>query len=402
MSAFFVFIKYKIWKNIKSSLLSFISLSISMILITLVLVLNRNSETLNATISNAYLNYPFARIYKKERINESQEEIEIFEYVRPSLVELKNINLFSKSKIDVNFDFLFENVEIYLNDKNVNTIISFEPYYDESNSFISNFEFEGVLNIKIKKDLEFEFYNEKIIDNIKLDFSIVSNIKEFEFLSEKTIYYPYKYIKKVLIEKTVRNINWYDHLLELDSKNDLTSYSLYCFSSDYKDLDTIIQNKELSALYDIESSNYEKKKSFLEFYSSLLDFSKVFCIVILILAIVLLLYSIYFSITKDRKEIALLKSYGLSNTKCSLLSVFEINIILFFSLVLSIVLSFFILLIIKQYFFKIFAICIDFSIINATNIPLFYISILMGCNFLLLIPLYFIRKVNIKKELNLV
>lgn len=393
MMSFFIILKYKFLENFKTTFLIFVSSIICVTMSFFLLSLINSKDNLENSIDNSYINPYITKIYKYSSLN-NDNDYSLISYERPSINELINLNLFKKTKIEPNLDFLFASSKLYSHGIQVFEDITYMPYNDTNTNFcISNFEAKDYL---LSINYNYIFNDEEIDININLN--INKQIKEFNFLSTKIIYYPINYLKDVLSSISIKEkYSILDDIYKLNPNDERGGYSLFGFF-DKKTYENIIKDNTISDLYYLECNSQELKESFMSIYNSLLDFSIIFLIVIIIINFILLAFSINNSLNKNRKDFAILKSYGYKNSFCKDIYLFEslilLSLIFFISISLNNILSNLLISILNN------MLNISFILSNNNISIILYITVFNILYFLILfIMLFKIKKINLKKEL---
>lgn len=393
MSSFFIVLKYKLKENFKILFLilfsSIVALSITFVLINL----NMNKSLLNDSIENSFLETYTSKIYKYT--NEIEDNnFSILSYEKPSIKEICNFNV-PKNKLYINLDFLFNSAKLYEGDSQVFDNVSFFPYLNSySNSCIANFE---INNAYVSLNYDYQYENEII--NINKNIKISKIIDEFNFLPTKTIYYPINYINSLLMNLYVNEEkSIYEDLISLNSNHEKTGYSIYAFLNK-EQYNLLSKNDKFNNKYFLENNNIDLKNSFIDIYNSLLDFSLIFLFLILIINFFLIVFSLNNILNKNRKDIAILKSYGYDNLFFKMIYYSEILLIMILSIVFSkligTILSNCLVLYFKKY------LLINLSFLNNSYFTNLFIFIYVMINLILLsITITRINKINLKDELN--
>lgn len=251
-----------------------------------------------------------------------------------------------------------------------------------------------------------------------LTFHIVEIVHEFSFLNTPKIYYSYSNIKDYLNSLYLENISRFKqksysviNFIEEVAPDDLiSSYSMNVFLDDYSKInefyDLISELKEKECVFQIDSTDYEIKTTYVEFMNAFSDALLVFSIIAFIgIGVIIGMLSLS-SYIKRKKESAILTCLGANSS--TILSIFLkenyflviISFLVGFSLFLPItkIANFFIESsfglnnVINMYKYELF------------NIPyLFPFAILVGSlclvSIFILIPMFLYRNFSLTAEL---
>lgn len=395
-----IIIKKHIKSNWKNLLLNFFAMVLSIFALIITLNVISIKQDLHSSILKTFPNKDTYSISKNSSLN-LNEGYNITQKTRPTISELSEIKILENSIFDYDLSFLLDTYELKENNLIENKQIIFEPHFLKTDSFYySNLELNN-FSLEFSKDIKVQTEENEEYENFtwNLNEYEFKKIEVFNFLSVSTIYYPYNLLKNAAESTYFYSIdqNLYEYISNKSSTDIETNYSLIANISAEKL--KLFQASKYSNLYEITNTPQEITSNFMNLFSSIIDFSFYFLIVIVIFVIVLFLYTIYLIILKNHKEIALLRTYGKSKTSINLIYRFEVLTLFIFSFVVSILLSigFFMLinnLLIPQLKIS-FAINIDIKLV---------LLLFLAASFLIMlcvqIPLIKVNKINIRKELN--
>lgn len=420
-----IFLKSNLRKNIKKSIISFISLSFGFFLTFLSFSFKFGFNNGIEKLYFSSLNSDVFKIYKNSYENTNIGNLTINKKTKPTLDEAKNFLI--NYKVDfftddlsyfLNGDTVFKNNEKVIDD------IKYKFYYDESfenkliiNDIASNkFEYNNTdfFNININKTIR--FYNEKSGKFIEekyefnKDFQIKEIKKEFKYLNEAYVYIPYFFFKDCLGKMIAINVSnslskpcsYYDLLKYEKNNEELSSYVLIfkINSSEKKRIKIMVDeiNNSSNPLYKIENENYFIIDSFVDitklfFYG--IDF---FILIISLCNIFLISFLVYSSLRKSRKEIAILRVIGSNEDMIHNVFINEQLIVFFLSLTVGCLLYFLLKGVGNNILFNYFSIT-NLLYISNTNYLIIVASLIILFLLSCFIPLSTTKKIEIIKEL---
>ncbi len=414
-----LFIKESFKRNKSKNIITTISLFIGLLLIFLCFGLN---EGFNSNFDNLYLNNinsNVLKIYKNDYEDINNGKLNVVKKTRPSIDNVNTfLSSFSNLNTYYNLDFYIQNKEIKINNvesKEYNLKFYFLDS-NENNLYINDINKVNIESLSISINKSFTFYEPNL--NIKSDefftfectYYKFNIIKEFKYLNEPTIYFPYFYflnylentLAKGISEKISKPVSFLDLVYLCSVDSEISSYSLY-FSIDKKDIKSIrvLMNKineSNKPLYKIDSEYYFVVDSFIALMQALVLGIKMFMIVVVLCNLFLICFLTFSKLKKDKKEIAILRILGSNEEYINNIYINEGVIIYIISLSLSLLFYFLLRGLINKKLYDFFVI---FNLIDISNNNFLLI---ISLSFVLIILSYicllsFSKKFNIKEEL---
>jgi ABC-type antimicrobial peptide transport system permease subunit len=392
--------KKHIRSNIKNLIINFFALFLSLFaILTTINVISFKNE-LNTSILDTFPNNNVFRISKNVAFDDGGS-YSIVQKARPTINEIKSLSILKNGIVDIDLSYLLNNYTFKVDDLIQNEHILFEPHFlNDEMLYYSNLEYES-FNVFFEQEFRIEKDGETVFETFKMNFNNLElqKIKTFNFLSSATIYYPYNYVKNAAEHTYFASIetNLYDFLYEKNSRDIETNYSLVGVYDD-QTYNSFL-NSEFTKVYELANNPHEITNNFMTLFSTIIDFCFYFLIVIVVLVFILFLYTIYLNILKNHKEIALLKTFGMSKHKINAIYRFEILCLVIVSFVFALLLTYVVFLLTNTYVLP--ALNISFSLkFNWSLTALLFGAVILAINFLMVFPLVRINKINIRKELN--
>lgn len=377
----------------------------SIFIITLIcnslLFINLEINNINNNKYNYFFNSNVYTVSKKINIKKSSS-VKLINYVRPSINEIINLKEFNYCYIDYSFDYIFNYCSLFVDNIEFNNFILFEPQFlDEENFFFTkNFQFNNnKLDLKIYFENNYLFNNEVLYENIGFSFENISYkvIDDIFLMNTYVIYYPYLKIKKYFQNILITNQN--------GQKNNLYSYIKYLNNEDLKsNYKLILYNQNFNRELDVDSLSelYEIKNNTLDNWENYNSILKIIFILIYIFIIfsfigflIIVSYLLFTRILFNRKNIAILKVIGANKNTIFNIYSYDIKKYSILGIIISLNFSFII------YFIYIY-------VLKISTISIINLLIVLGVNFILFFIIkfitsflsFYIKKINIKKELN--
>lgn len=401
ISSVFSIVKKHARTNKKHIFINFCGFLLSFFALLLTINVILNEENLKNSILESYPNRENFTISKNYKVGDFDDGYSFIQNVRPTIEEIRAIDIFSDNEIDYDLSYLLNSYLIKKENLVQHVSIVFEPLFDEGNTFFySGFKFDNY-KLTFEKDFLFKDGDKDVYETFKFDASSYEfkEIKVFNFLTVPTIYYPYKVIKNAAESTYFSTINMtlYDYIKSRNNNDIETNYSLIMNVLEDEYLE--FKNSRFSDLYTLSNNPHEISLNFMNLFSTIIDFCFYFLIVIVVLVSILLLYTVYLNILKNHKEIALLRSYGMSNRWINTIFSFEIGALFIISFSYSLSLAALTFHLINGQISQIFFIGFQFTLDIKNTLLILPVSLIM-LFILLQIPLYKVRKLNIRKELN--
>ena len=362
-------------KRIKRNIVSIIGMTISLVFCYLLFGFSNNSTNAINEASTRHFDYGSCTI-NKEYKSESNSSITLVKTVRPEENELDDIKTkFPMFDFVLNYDAILNVGEIYIGNK-INEEIRTSFVYDfSSNCFDKSLITSGdiskthywndiVVNKKAfeiiqKEDVHYKVtYENKVelsdssfaIDYFELEekLNVIAVVDELDFLSMPKIYFDYQKIDELFAEKELENLSdslgtqttWKDYINDASSNDDISSFSIRCFLTDINKKEKI---EELSKYLVDEIKLSNDSLTIKEALSSLTTAATVgldvFLVIALIGSILILGVFSYSSYSDDKKESSILSCLGAKDSEVVGIFVSESLIIVFFSFLLSTVIS---------------------------------------------------------------
>lgn len=420
-----LFLKSNMKTNLKKNLLSFFSLSFGIFLITLSFAFKFGFNSGIEKLYYSSINSSVFKIYKNKYEKTNIGNLTINKKEKPKIEEAKNF------LINYSIDTFTDDLSYFLNGKivfktneSIINISNFKFYYDESyeNKLIINdialnqfnFNFIDFYTLNITKNVRFynendgEYIEEKFEFNDGFQIKIIK--REFKYLNEACVYVPYFYFKESLSKMLASNISnalskpcsFFD-LLKYEKNNESIGNYVLIFKvnkNEEQKIKKIIDeiNNSSNPLYKIENEHYFIIDSFVDI-TKLFFYGIDFLIAIITLCnIFLILFLVYSSLRKNKKNIAILRVIGSSEDMIHSVFINEQLLVLFVSITIGILLYFLLKEVGNNILFSYFIIPNLLYISNANIVILIIVAIILffvAC----FIPLNTTKKIEIVKEL---
>ena len=414
-----LFIDSSFKSNKAKNIISFISLFVGLFLIFGSFSLNEGFNLNRDTIYEKNINSNIVKIYKNDYEDISKSKLSLVKKKRPSIENIQTfLCSFENINIYYNFDFYITNKFIKINNiesKEYNLKFYFNSSY-ENKILINDIRKENIDSISITLDKSFQFYEptSKYKTNERFYFENTYNsyniIKEFKYLNEPTIYLPYFYFLDYLRNNiatqisivTNKKISFLDLVyLCLDDSN-ISSYSMYVAISnnDIKRIRNLMTNISNSnkPIYKLESEYFFIIDSFVSLIQALLLGIKMFIIVICLCNMFLIGFLTYSTVKKEKRIIAILRVLGSKEEYINNIFLNEGLIILFISLVASLLIFYIIKTLINKKLYDFFVVS-NLMQISLSNLVLIVLSIIVIFISLYLFLLGFSKRLSVKEEL---
>lgn len=362
-------------------------------------------EYINKNLHLYFFNTNYYTISKKVE-NQNYDALSLIKYERPLKNEVDLILNNNDFITDISFDYYFNYTKIFINDIEFNELITFEPYEgNEKVYYCSNQLFNKIktheISLKINLELPYSLDGETLYNNINI---IENNVKfnlidELSLVDSYKIYYPYYYYKNLFSSYKIngnnqKEINLYKYIL--DSANDSieSSYKLVLFSDNFN----LINKDVYSKTFDIVNNCKTSWESYYSLASTIIYFVSIFLIIALFGVFFLYSYLFFIRILSNRRNVAILKILGCDNRTIFKIFISDILLILGISLLLGLIIGWIIFYMFNT-FFEISSIlnqALYFSGIYGSFLILFFLAIYC----LLIFYKAYLKKINIKEELN--
>lgn len=298
-------------------------------------IIYKNADSFNATLSTkTYKEIPNSSLVLEKDSLPNEDEIKKIKEVFPSSYICNNYDYFlpTYSTFSINND-LFNNIQFIPFYKN-NSLVE-KSSIETINDVVINEEMSKILQedkneiivfskseVKLHTfDKDMPLIKDDFVYNLKLN--VKQTIKEFSFLNGPKVYYSYslfeEYLKSSYLpnisEYTKKDINVIDYLDSYCKDEAIKNYSRRIFFSSKDDVRNAFSYVETNKTnIFINSSSYEIKNvyvQYIESFSNAFLFFSIICFICLNLIIGITSLSNY---VERKKENAILKSFGLSDS----------------------------------------------------------------------------------------
>lgn len=392
--------KKHIRSNYKNLLINFFAMVLSLFaLIGTINIIASENTIYEAIVST----YPNKNVYFISKTGYSDDEsgYNIVQTSRPTISEISKLEIFDENYLDIDLSYLLGNYILKVDGLVKNETILFEPHFlDNEIILISGLNYEN-LELYFEREFQFKEEDTTVYETFKwntLGFE-KKIIKVFNFLRVPTVYYPYKILKNAA-ETTYfssYNDNLYEYIKQKSPNDAETNYSLIGVCDEEKM--TVVQNSEYAKLYSFANTGKEISNNFMSLFSTILDFCFYFLIAIVLLVVILFLYTIYLMILKNHKEVALLRTFGMSKSSVNFIYRIELWLLFLFSFLVAISFVFLTFFLINKYVVPGLDITFYLNLDVYLTTFLFLLTFIIIA-FLVQIPLFKINRINIRKELN--
>lgn len=410
-------------KDKKLNIICVISIIITFLIFLVSFAFYQGLNNYKIDILDNYLNsniFTISRVYEQES---NGSNLVLLKKEMPSDKEIiryldRNINY----EIYQNLDYFFNSVNLIKVNNIESKECTFYPYFNQdrkikfyvNNVFCDEFgndvseiipSFKRIYNYYDKNNnslIEEEFYYEL---NIK-----ISGInEEFKYLNTPAVYYPYNYFLDILDSIKTNNINkqigtnysWLDVLKLSDSNNEINSYSklIVVDDEDKASIYSLIDDYGVQKDYlKIESNKYTIVSSFISLSESLYLGIQIFLGISTLCSLFLIGFISFSSFISRRKEVAILRSLGASETSVEEVFIYEKLFVTFIGFLISLGIFFVIKSSINKFLFNIF------SIESLLQVDIIFIALLLlfslvATALFTYMPLKFSKKIDIASEL---
>ncbi len=409
------------------------------------------SQGVNSIIQNHTLerfDYGCGKIYKIESINLTNSTMKLNKMTRLSDEEILNINdTYQYLKFELNVDAIFsKNAEVsyngmLINEIDLSPVYNFDSYYCNDRLVIKgskppshgllvnkdgeqwlkkSFDVKSVigLDIKVSSIYKISFYDDNydaFIETYEYDknLKIYGVVNEFSFLSTPKFYYSYSSIIEhsksifmpMLSQHKNQEIYWYDYLKSCSNNDEITSFShrVFCPINNLLTFESIKFDKSIS----LESDGVLLKSTFKTLMDAVLIGLSAFSSLAIIGTVLIIGITSFSSYTFEKKNSAIYMANGVSKEQIFIIFIIETILVALIAFCLSIPASLLFEKCVNFIIFKQFnlqnLICIPFFSYKNKFLFLPLIS-LLGCFFIAILstylPLKFVKKINLKKELS--
>lgn len=403
--------------SLKSSILVFGSLTFAFILLIGTCVLKGESENIKTSIYSSFINSNSCEISYQVPYN-TKGDVIIYSEERPSIDQLEQHQIFNNFYLDLNFDYIFSSFvsvkDLDLEEIQFYPILGENFYVNQSfYSKVNEKEFTLSFNIDLFEYIE----NELVTDSLQFNYSVEAiSYDEFSFNLAPRIYYPYLIIKDIFKSKLLLNLSikknsdcsLYDFISSRESNDPISSYSLVGFETNSKLLDVDAVNKKLknSNLVLMNDMN-DLSAIYSDTLNSLLNYFLMLIVICFVGIIFIIEFKLYENIQQSKKRIKIYEFQGMEIEDVKNIKVLQTFLLCLISFLIAFIINICVFSILKSTILDNFKINISFefnSLISTLNGTQFYIFVFLLISGIILlgslIPLNYLKKIDIKKELN--
>ncbi|MCR5309762.1 MAG: ATP-binding cassette domain-containing protein [Bacilli bacterium] len=368
-------INHNFKKRIKRNIVSIIGMTISLVFCYLLFGFSTHSNDAINKVSTKHFDYGTGTISKEFR-TESDSSITLVKTLRPEENELDDIKTkFPMFEFMANYDAIFNSGELYIGNE-VNKEIRNSFIYDFTDkSFDKNLIVSGAINnecswndivvnekafnIIQNNDIHYKFSYENKIEQTNSSFivdyfdveeklNIVAVVDELDFLSVPKIYFNYQEIDEIfenkelenLSDKSGKEINWKQYIMEANSYDDITSYSLRCFLVDISKKEKVDELlKYLSNEIKLTNDSLTIKEALASLTLAATVGLDVFLIIALVGSVLILGVFSFSAYNDDKKESSILSCLGAKDSEVVGIFTSESLIVVFLAFLFSTVFS---------------------------------------------------------------
>ena len=368
-------INHNFKKRIKRNIVSIVGMTISLVFCYLLFGFSTHSNNAIDKVSTKHFDYGTSTISKEFR-TESDSSITLVKTLRPEENELDDIKTkFPMFEFMVNYDAIFNSGELYIGNE-VNKEIRNSFVYDFTDkSFDKNLIVYGAINnecswndivvnekafnIIQNNDIHYKFSYENKIEQSNSSFivdyfdleeklNIVAVVDELDFLSVPKIYFNYQKIDKIfeskelenLSDKSGKEINWKQYIMEANSYDDITSYSLRCFLVDISKKEKVDELlKYLSNEIKLTNDSLTIKEALASLTMAATVGLDVFLIIALVGSVLILGVFSFSAYNDDKKESSIFSCLGAKDSEVVGIFTSESLIVVFLAFLFSTVFS---------------------------------------------------------------
>lgn len=339
-------IKFK--KSFKDSVSSFLLTFLIMLISLFSLSFQGSFEGIVSSLCHSYLDYNVLKVSEEVAKEIEGTSLSFTESKRPNNGLINSI-IDDEDQVYYSLDGILKNGKIK-NDQNKE--ILFEPLFFEGtllDVYCNQKAYEIINSPYVDFSLAYQIVtydskNNRSIDNviINLTLEIVEVKDEFSFLLTPIVYYNYHQFLNYfnaynLIQASSllnRRVTLLSKIMNASNDDSLTNYEM------------IIYSKKPSRIYDafkddesivIKSKALDMEESLKTIFSSLSDLIDIFLIVLIIIVLILLSFQVLYIFQKRKKDVLVMMVNSYSRDEVNLVLIFISFLLLFSSLILSLI-----------------------------------------------------------------